>query len=928
MIRTILIDRRNIAVEGPKLLAAMQACTSLVGIDCETQDDGRHEGMNAFMRVDEDTRQKAGNKKLVFDMRRTVMTGFSLYPENHDVAYYINLAHADVENRLAWEEVKHFLDAKPSNALWVAHNAPYELTAFMSCHGYPLNDITCTMQLSVTAFGDDNYDLNEFRTAGLNHLQQHVMPLMMASLRTTPSDLMPDEDGEEQRRFSREVDEIIGKITSKTADSAGSYNGYVKDMAYGHGLKNLVKKFFGYDMTTFEEVMGGRAHMGMLTGQEVSDYGADDAYWVIPLFHKLMAYVAQNSPNALGTFFEQENPMIHVFSDIWIEGMRVNSANVEARREVERAEFGKLLREMKPAIRALLPFRDEPDAELKKRQKWYFDEDKGDARSGYRKYRQKWANFAVSPDFEDDFKQCIQVSSPVGNAWHLEREGYELKGKAKPELSITHYMPARVMLYDLIGAKMVFDKGALQSNGEARGKIQDWLKEAERDGGNAKGGFLVQNIPDKLKIIETMTAMAGVEQRMKLYLTPYTHLTDPETQRMYPTVNCLLNTRRLAGSTPNLMQLAKRGESTYVRGFFLPDYDDHVLVSLDWSAFELVIIGELSKDEEFHRAFGQLPHQDMHSGAAADILRVELPWMTEDIFKSLRTFESADDFQKVHGIKAYERDRLFTNLKGEPMSPGKARGYWRTEIGKGANFNYWYSGFLTTVGQRMGWGLQRTGEATEFYRNRFAGGEQWRLDTIQHASLWGYVELPDGHRRFRYEATDEWMHVFKAKWPSGQEMDPVVHEIARRINKRAKNQAVNAMVQGTNAFIIKRSILRLKKKLKEMGWTNREARFAIPIHDEKVWSVHKDLVVEFIHMARAIMMGHDDIFPTLKLDATPAIGLTFEPWDAKKAPIGQVELFEAPALDFLPKEVHGERLNDDQTREVVEFLMHQRKVAA
>src|SRR5690606_5795466 len=99
---------------------------------------------------------------------------------------------------LAWEEVKHFLDAKPAGVLWVAHNAPYELTAFMSCHGYPLNDITCTMQLSVTAFGDDNYDLNQFRTAGLNHLQQHVMPLMMASLRTTPSDLMPDEDGEEQ----------------------------------------------------------------------------------------------------------------------------------------------------------------------------------------------------------------------------------------------------------------------------------------------------------------------------------------------------------------------------------------------------------------------------------------------------------------------------------------------------------------------------------------------------------------------------------------------------------------------------------------------------------------------------------------------------------------------------------------------------------
>lgn len=915
MIRTVLVDRRSLAAVRPQILAAIKGCTTLIGIDCETQDDQRHDGLNAFMKVNEETRHKAKNKKLVFDMRRTVMTGFSIYVDGHDVAYYINLAHADVENRLRWDEVAEFIDARPDGVLWVAHNAPYELTAFMMCHGVPLNDIICTMQMSVTAFGDDNYDKQEFWARDLGPMSRHVTPLMMGALKTTPGDLEPDAEGEEQRRFSREVDEIIGKITSKTADSDGSYNGYVYDMAYGHGLKNLVKKFFGYDMTTFDEVMDGNAHMGMLTGEQVVEYGAEDAYWVIPLFHKLMEHIAKHSPNALGTFFEQENPMIHVFSEIWMDGMLVNSPNIEKRRDMERVEFARLLRELKPAIRALLPFDDGPERELSKRQDWYFNSEKADAACGYHKYRKKWVDFANKPDSDDDFEQCIQVSSPVGNAWHMERLGYDLKGKAKPELSITHYMPVRVMLYDLIRAKMMFDKGAIQSDGEARGKIQDWLKANDAD-------------ENKLKIIEIMTAMAGVEQRMKLYLTPYTHLTDPETHRMYPTVNCLLNTRRLAGSTPNLMQLAKRGESTYVRGFFLPDYDDHVLISLDWSAFELVIIGELSKDPEFHRAFGQLPHQDMHAGAAADILRVELPWITEEKFKSLRQFSKAEDFMDNYGMQPKDVGRLFTNLKGEAMLPGKARGYWRTEIGKGANFNYWYSGFLTTVGQRMGWSLQRTGEATEFYRNRFAGGEQWRLDTILHGNLYGYVELPDGHRRHRYEATDEWMAVFKAKWPDMQEMQPIVNEIARRINKRAKNQLVNAMVQGTNAFVIKRSILRLKKMLAEAGWTKREARFCIPIHDEKVWSVHKDLAVQFIHMARQVMMSHDDIFPTLKLDATPAVGLTFEPWDAKKAPIGQIELFEAPELDFLPKEVHGDRLNDNQTQEVINFLMHQRKIAA
>lgn len=51
------------------------------------------------------------------------------------------------------------------------------------------------------------------------------------------------------------------------------------------------------------------------------------------------------------------------------------------------------------------------------------------------------------------------------------------------------------------------------------------------------------------------------------------------------------------------MQLAKRGESTYVRGFFEGDDDEHLVMSRDWSAIELAIIGELSQDPTFINAY-------------------------------------------------------------------------------------------------------------------------------------------------------------------------------------------------------------------------------------------------------------------------------------------------------------------------------------
>lgn len=354
---------------------------------------------------------------------------------------------------------------------------------------------------------------------------------------------------------------------------------------------------------------------------------------------------------------------------------------------------------------------------------------------------------------------------------------------------------------------------------------------------------------------------------------------------------------------------------------------EHLLVSIDWSAIELVIIGELSKDPEFFKAFGQRPHEDLHTGATVSVLGVEMPWLTEEQFKSLKQLKKSTDFIDSYSLQPEHTTRLFTNLKGEELDPKGAVKYWRTEIGKGANFNYWYSGFLSTIGQRMGWNISKTGLATDLYRERFAVAEEWRVDQIHFLQQHGYVQLPDGHRRFRHEATDEWMAWFKAKWPEDPQLNPIVHEIARRIQKRSYNQGINALVQGTCATIMKRTILRVQAKLKELGWGPELARFLIPIHDEKVFSVHPMLIVDFIEICRGTMLDHQDLFPTLALDASPAVGVTFEPWDAKKAPMGQVELFEPPA-EIVGEARAGKILDDDGVREVVDYLCAQRRKLA
>lgn len=533
MIKTQLVDATNFEILKPRIIEAMSGA-SFIGLDCETQDDERHEGLNIHCGYNPITRKKAQKTKTVFDMRRTVMCGFSTYADGDDTAYYLNLGHADVENRLTRRQGFEILDAKPAGAHWIAHNAPFELTTFGNALGYELSDVICTLQMAVSAYGPDEYSMANWARAGRGGIAALIPALIRES--------MTYEQGKDMSPGLSDL--VFSKILSKSSDAAHSWNGYVKGMTYGYGLKQAVKSHFGVDMTTFWDCLGDKAHMGQLTGPEVAEYGADDAYWAVRLFHHLLGFMTDKCPEAIGTFFAQENPMIEVYSSIWRGGMRVNVEAIYERQAMERKECANVVRSLKATVKELLPFPDEPHAGLMKHDvKWYA--------KNWQKYRKQIVDWALSPDSDDAYEQLAQVRGPVTNGWRKENGDPESTG---PNLS--HYMPIRTLIYDLLQQKLILDKDRkTQGDGEARGKLKDRIKT----------GLGVD-------LIDGLNKIAGVEQRMKLYLTPYTQLMDPDTGRLYPVVSSMLATRRLASSSPNGMNLAKRGESTYVRGFFVGDY--------------------------------------------------------------------------------------------------------------------------------------------------------------------------------------------------------------------------------------------------------------------------------------------------------------------------------------------------------------------
>lgn len=876
MIKYKLIDARTPREDIQALLDELSRA-ELWGFDIETHDRNAHPGLKVYN----------NEKRHVFDHRRTVITGFSTYVEGSETGYYFNMNQADVENRLPADFYKLIFASVNPDAICVAHNAPYEIVNLRQCwDGQEIDNLVCTLQMAVSHHGPDEYDVNDF----------YRQPLPMAFHKFAKDIITVWSSFEQGDRPSGAQQELLSKFTSKTSKAAHSWNGFVSDIAIGYNLKKLTKSVFGYDQLPFNELLKrhGAKDMGDLTGEQVLAYGADDAYWAVRHYRYMFDDMMANNPKALVAFFEQENPMIQLYADAWQEGIRLDMSQVFQRRDIERVNMAIQLRKLKAQLKNALPFPVDPHGKLMERDKsWY--------PKGWEKKRKDIERWVNSRDESDDFKQCFQVSNPIGNAWFEETTG---KAAPKGKLNVGYWQTQRSIMYDLLSLPMQYAEGKVASDSDARGKIREQLKP----------GLAAD-------IMETIQEIADIEQRMKLYLTPYTLLMDPETSRVYPSLSSQLATRRLATSFPNPMQLAKQGDSAYIRSFYLGDDDDSVVCSADWSAVELVLIGDQSGDEGFKKVYGQIPYGDMHTGSAVDALSIKtMPGITEEEFREFKFGRNPNN-------------RPLVDFSGRTLTPKDFHKWARgTPIGKGINFGYWYSGAVSTVAENLGLSDVQHWDLVDKYRSRFPVAEAWRIGVQDEAARQGYIILPDGHRRVRFELTNDFRPALINKFAditANPAMIRYAEVAAKRIMSRGKNQVVNSMIQGTCATLAKRSLLNLKKLLSAAGitfgyqgdGTLAEVRLMMPIHDELVFSVKKRVLLQFIPLLRQAMAEHPDIVKDLPLNCTVAIGRTFRPFDKENPHMSQIELDEAQVIPgIVEKDLEGSKLSDDKVAELLDWM--------
>ena len=838
----ILVDRTNIQEYDAFLMEQFKTEANLIGYDIETSQRDAHDGIKKLMKIDDDG--FSHGKKLIFDFKRTKITGCSFYfgKTHPDKAFYVNFAHADTENNLDISYLLKWIEtAKQHKNTFIIHNVPYEYCVHLGSYDQVLPATLCSMQLCITAYNPDEYKKSELPMA------------LSRGIRSLIPEIEREFSSYEYGKLTFKQEEVLGKFCSKTGKAAHSYEGIVKEISYGYGLKKAVKSWFGYQMAEFKDTLGDAPDMEALTGAQVLEYGADDAIWAYRLFFRVYQYLQQVNPNVIATYLTTENPITRVFAETTIGGMKVNKDAILKRRDTMRVQFAEHLLNLKQAIREVFPAELPPMHEkLLKYEKWY----KPVSHEKYYNLIKQWLS---TPDDLPAYETCIQVKCAPSNAWLEDVKG--INSKPTAQLSINHYMAMRFILFVLFDLPCKATGGKIQSDGDARKEM-------------------LAEFPDGHPLLEAYAKIGSAEQAFKLYITPYLCLIDPDTGLMHPIMSSMLATRRSSCSNPNGQQLAKRGDSVFVRGFYQADDEDSLIVSADWSAIELVGVGACSQDPEFLAAYAQRPHADLHSAAAAGVMK-----LSDAEFKAL---------------------------------PNKKD--MRTILGKGSNFEYWYSGWLMNTAKRMGWTLEETAEATKGYAEKFWVAEQWRLGVQQKVQNQGYVQLADHHTRTRFEATQEWFDMVMDVFMS-YESEAIMcfaREAVRRIIRRSLNQAVNFTIQGMCAALAKRTILRTVEKAKQAGF---KARFMLLIHDELLFSVPKSEAAAFCDFLYNEMIQDSDLFPNVKIDSSVAIGYTFQPFHKEAAPFGQIELHEIQkGVACIPEDRWEERATDEERDLIIDYL--------
>ena len=315
---------------------------------------------------------------------------------------------------------------------------------------------------------------------------------------------------------------------------------------------------------------------------------------------------------------------------------------------------------------------------------------------------------------------------------------------------------------------------------------------------------------DQKETLEALKLIKMVQTRQGLYYETYPKLVHWKTGRIHSTHNqCGTNTRRASSAAPNLQQLPKHakieGQTARFREVIVPHKRKAVIVSMDFSSQEILLLAEWSKDPVLCDVFiGDNP-KDMHSITGLGIYNQKYEPITYEQFVTAKDDKS---------------DTLYEPVK-------KCR-----SLGKAVNFGSQYRIKPGKLSRMLMVSKADAADMLAAKAEAFPVAEEWAEKEMAAIYEDGKVKTMMGAVRHLAKMIDQ--------ASSGDEEGP-------------QRQALSFRIQGSAAEMTKLAEGRMWKARLEQTF---DCEVIAPIHDECVFSVALSDLVPFMVVAHTCMVGN------------------------------------------------------------------------
>lgn len=559
--------------------------------------------------------------------------------------------------------------------------------------------------------------------------------------------------------------------------------------------------------------------MNELTALEVFDYGCDDTICTAALHTHYLLIMEMEA--TLQSFLEVEQLPEYLTSLAYVQGFPISLAKLREMEDKDTARYDaawETLRtyllghgwegtvcpvytEMTPAnvkeAVALLLESDEVEVEFK---------------TAKRKLNAVASDIrAHFPDEDGGLVAALVEQNKVGELNALVRANFT----GEPKIKFNSPKQMQHLFYTVIGiTPRIFNKltdkqsmdpafvGAFKKMRQAKaGKVVEYTPEeykaliAKSSTDDTAVDWALAKDPvtdEQRRVLEAYKAVRTVMTRRSLFYKPYKALGHWRDGRLHPSLNqSEAVTLRYSASDPNVQQLPKLDEGGEFREVVEPHAVDCVVVSLDFSGQELRDMAEWSGDENLKACYVGENLKDAHSLTAVAA--------APHIWKESITY-----------------DAFLDQLKSPDKALAMKAKLLRLD-GKTTNFATQYDAMAPKIAESLLVDEETAQAFIDAKAAAFPKIDPWKASVREQLRSDGYVTNRDGARRhLRAQLMSD------NKWEAS----------------KADRQGPNFKIQSSGAGQTKRAMASMWRR--DLFTSKYRSRFYAPIHDEVVFSVHKD----------------------------------------------------------------------------------------